>query len=358
MKKSKISAEIIADSKNEHGQRITSFVLTFPRIILAEVNTHRMFSRNSSSSRAIPFKKMVEKCKNDPFIPIAWQKDHSGMQGKEYMGELESSRAMSLWAESAGSAIKQAEMLSSIGVTKQLVNRVLEPFMWHTAIVTATEFENFFKQRCPQYISESGMIHRSRKDYVNQGDFPEDEGDLSDISIVDWLSMNEGGAEIHIMELAEQMWDAMSENTPKQLKAGEWHIPFGDQMDEDQIDVLAAEEDIDVSPRPVFEQIKQKIKTKIATARCARVSYMNFDGNDDYRKDIELHDRLIKMRHASPFEHIAQAMGERDMMHSVCANPITNTIPYLKDPSALGWSGNFQGFIQYRKTFEGESGRD
>ena len=83
-----ISAKIIADSKCPRGHRLTTFIVTFPRIVLAEFNTHRMFSRNSASSRAIPFKRMVKMLEENPFIPIAWQKDHKGMQGVEYLDEL------------------------------------------------------------------------------------------------------------------------------------------------------------------------------------------------------------------------------------------------------------------------------
>ena len=80
-----IKSEIVGHSKNKHGEEVISVLCTFPRIILAEVNTHRMLSKNTSSSRAIPFNKMLEAIKNDPFIPIAWQKEHSGMQGTEYI---------------------------------------------------------------------------------------------------------------------------------------------------------------------------------------------------------------------------------------------------------------------------------
>lgn len=74
MNKTQIKAEIVADSINQQGDRLTSLLITFPRIILAEVNTHRSLSKNTSSSRAIPFRKMVEAIQSDPFIPIAWQK--------------------------------------------------------------------------------------------------------------------------------------------------------------------------------------------------------------------------------------------------------------------------------------------
>src|SRR5574344_280154 len=81
----KIEAKIIADSISPQGDRITTYLLTFPRFILSELNTHRMFSKNTASSRAIPFETMVKMVEEDPFIPIAWQKDHKGMQGTEYI---------------------------------------------------------------------------------------------------------------------------------------------------------------------------------------------------------------------------------------------------------------------------------
>ena len=65
-----IKAEIIADSLSPQGHRLTTFICVFPRIVLAEFNTHRMLSRNSASSRAIPFNKMLEMVKTNPFIPF------------------------------------------------------------------------------------------------------------------------------------------------------------------------------------------------------------------------------------------------------------------------------------------------
>ncbi len=353
--KKKISAEIIADSKNEAGDRITTFVLTFPRIILAELNTHRVFSRNSASSRAIPFKRMLEMVTEDPFIPMAWQKDHSGMQGTEYFTDenMMSGLCEKNWIRARDNAISTATALNNSGLTKQLCNRLLEPFMWHTAIVTATEFENFFKQRCPQYKSESGMIHRSKKDYIFQGDFPKEDGDLSQLSTIDWLYMNEGQGEIHIMELAEQMWDALNESTPNELKAGEWHIPFGDKMDIEEIDILRRnllKSNKETDPEDLFS----KLKIKIATARCARISYLNFDGTDDYEKDIKLHDRLASMFHWSPFEHCAKAMIETEYVHGFgrILEKTENVDGYEKKTFSTGYSRNFKGFIQYRSIVE------
>lgn len=147
-----IKAQIVADSLDPRGNRLTSMLITFPRFILAELNTHRMLSKNSASSRAIPFKKMVESVKTNPFIPMAWQKEHTGMQGSEYLDEVKSDYAKILWLEARDNAIKSAtNHTREVEVTKQLANRLLEPFMYHTVLISGTEWENFFSLRNPVY---------------------------------------------------------------------------------------------------------------------------------------------------------------------------------------------------------------
>lgn len=282
---SMIDATIIADSKNGHGDRITTFVVTFPRIVLAEFNTHRALSRNSASSRAIPFEKMLKNVKENPFIPIAWQKDHKGMQGREYFSTIEVKDLQYSYLRGRDAAVERAEVLSGLGVTKQIANRMLEPYMWHTAIVTATEWENFFALR----------FH------------PE--------------------AEIHIAKLAEIMLGEYNQSIPKLLSAGQWHIPFGDRLEIPE-EFKTYEGNFDT----LLKRMEMH-KLKIATARCARVSYMTFDGQDDWNADIKLHDRLAEAGHWSPFEHCAQA-------------------------GVSEWSGNFKGFYQYRKTFKDENKKD
>ena len=230
----KIEAKIIADSISPQGKRITTYLLTYPRFIHAELMTHRLFSRNSASSRAIPFEKMVKMVKEDPFIPIAWQKDHKGMQGSDYI-ETEDGLYVSIryWLEARDRAIKAAQDLHSCNITKQLCNRLLEPFMWHTVLVTATEWENFFELRCPKYLVGKFPSKKDAIKFANTiapGRLPDLEDTLA------WLKVNQSGAEIHIQALAEAMWDAMNESTPKELKSGEWHIPFGDNISIDKLD--------------------------------------------------------------------------------------------------------------------------
>lgn len=341
----KISAKVIADSKNEFGNRITTMIVTFPRFILAELNTHRMMSRNSASSRAIPFEKMLASVENDPFIPIAFQKDHKGMQGTEYFTEQhEIASRTAGWLSARTKALEQAKWLSNLGVTKQLCNRLLEPFMWHTVIITATEWENFFALRCPKYDFNSD-IYRSRKDVLKHYPSPGLEDDT-----MYWLSMNKGQAEIHMMELAEQMWDAYNESTPKELKAGEWHIPFGDGIDARFYLNLDENKNMSESEWKAID----KFKIKIATARCARVSYTVVGEEDkpaNYEADIKLHDRLAESGHWSPFEHSAQAMNKEEYKNNkIIRGDSTDWID-----ESYGWSGNFKGFTQYRKTFNNEN---
>lgn len=308
LNKREISANIIADSINEFGGRLTTFIITFPRFILAEFNTHRMFSRNSASSRAIPFNKVVKMVEEDPFIPIAWQKDHKGMQGTEYItDENKISDYEAIWLYGRDRAIESAKALRSdkgndVPVTKQLCNRLLEPFMWHTVIVTSGEegLENFFKLRCPVYES-GGQRYYSKKEFKGKAN-QLDKLDCAKFDDLTWLSINKGQSEIHMMALAEAMYDAYNSSMPHNLREGEWHIPFGDMIDMERLisvtplDLSSPQHDIDYW------------KLQIAIARCARVSYLNFEGGDDYVADFKLYERLSSMNHWSPFEHVGQAM--------------------------------------------------
>ena len=284
------NCEIVADSLNTFGNRITTFKLTYPRIIHSELMTHRLFSRNAASSRAIPVKKMIESVRNNMFTPLAIQKAHKGMQGSDYFEGVELEQAKQLWIESAELAIQQAEKMEKFGISKQIVNRVVEPYQYYQVLVTATEWENFFGLRCPKYYAEGNNKHyRSWKDLVT--DFPECEN----YSELDKSKVNESQAEIHIQKIAEMMWDTMNEYTPEPLSDGMWHIPFMDRMDSSQF--------ISKTGKDVTEEM-----LKISTAKCARISYTTFGDNPkiDYEADIKLHDRLLESKHASPFEHIAQ----------------------------------------------------
>ena len=305
-----IKAEIIADSFNPAGCRLTSFVLEYPRFVHAELMTHRVFSKNASSSRAIPIEKMIEMVKTNPAIPVWWGKNQSGMQAAEELDNVKIDEfdqivpfvtarqaAQLTWLEARDSAIEFVERLSKIGLHKQIANRILEPWSHIRIILSGTEFENWFALR----------VHKD--------------------------------AQPEIRELARQMLELYNASEPKYLNEGEWHIPFGDKFDEAKIIKVAQESNPDFMTQGNTGQCNPKdlisdMKKRIAVARCARISYLNFEGKDDYAADIKLCDRLFanNPKHLSPTEHVAMALADKNV-----------------------WSGNFQGFKQYRKFFPQEN---
>jgi len=350
----KIKAEIVAHSLNPQGDELISVLATFPRIILAEVNTHRMLSKNTSSSRAIPFNKMVKAIQNDPFIPIAWQKDHKGMQGSEYW-TTDIDKLKLEWLQARNKAVFQAQTLADAGVTKQLCNRLLEPFMWTTMLITGSRegWNNFFKLRCPSYTfhtdeSKNDFIFRSRKDAINY--FPKDEvveyetGNvlLKDLTDLQWLKVNTGQAEIHMMALAESIWDSVNESTPKQLKPGEWHIPFEDKLP--TLKIAYIDDGLDYQERYILED-----NIAMSVAMAARTSYtvVGEEKEVNYKNLIALHDRLLTQDppHSSPMEHCARAMSEDEWYQSVKGNRFNNSELHNYN---YGWCYNLKGFIPYR----------
>ncbi len=292
-----INANIILDSINPCGNRLTTYVLTFPRWILAELNTHRMFSRNTASSRAIPIEKMIDMAKTNPAMPIYFGKNARGMQATEELVGKELQQAKDAWLRARDRAIESAEELMAVGMHKQHVNRVIENFLHVKTILTGTEFENFFALR-------------AHKD-----------------------------AQPEFQELAYLMLKLYQDREPVELKDGQWHVPFGDQIDTGKvIDTPAFKQMVHpAAMSPELDETLNEAIRMIATARCARVSYLNFEGKDDYNADILLAQRLATSGHWSPFEH--------------CATPqFSGTIPYR--------SGNFVGWQQYRKMFSQENRRD
>lgn len=354
---SKINATVVADSINPQGDRLTSLLITFPRILLSEVNTHRMLSKNTSSSRAIPFNKMIEAIENNPFIPIAWQKEHTGMQGYEYIIDEELINQCRLnWLGAKDKAIQFAKDANyNLQVTKQLCNRLLEPFMWTTMLITGSKegWNNFFNLRCPSYefetLEKGKLIFKSWEEAIREcsnisKNFTDkDLKTLEDTTTLERLYKNKGQAEIHMMMLSEKIYDAVNESTPKQLIAGEWHIPFEDKIDTIKIDLKHDDGGWDF----------QSAKVKISTAMAAHTSYTTV-GNEpvkSYEKWIELHDKLIAYNppHSSPMEHCAKAMSDEEYKQFWKSNGKVN----YKDKQDLiriegGWCYNLKGFISYR----------
>lgn len=265
-----ISAKVICDSISPSGVRLTTMELNYHRFIHAEAKTHRilslddeeyeivlkqdvdlmddpMLSRNASSSRAIPVEKMLKQVEDTPAFPVYWGKNQPGMQARE---EIECPPlAQDVWKYASELAVDRTYELTDLDTHKQIVNRLLEPFQWIKVIVTATEWDNFFKLR----------LHKD--------------------------------AQPEMMVLAEHMKKAMDESIPIELQPGDWHLPYVDLGD------------FDDSGDPILEAIKCSV------ARCARVSYLNHDNSTpNIEKDIALADKLLEDGHMSPFEHVATPM--------------------------------------------------
>lgn len=242
-------ATIIADSISPEGERLTTMEVVFPRFILAEINTHKIISKSSASSRAIPIQKVIDRVRENPFIPEEWGSNKPGMQAGDPIGGIESLNVNHAWQSALDSSLMYAERLKVLGVHKQLVNRLLEPFMWHTALLTATEWDNFFALR----------THSS--------------------------------AQPEMQKTALTMRAAYDASKPTLVEQGGCHLPYITQEERSASDYSLA---------------------MVSAARCARVSYLNHEGTRDISKDLDLANKLIMSGHFSPFEHVAMWTGNED----------------------------------------------
>jgi thymidylate synthase ThyX len=267
-----ITSQILADSITPAGNRLTTFLLTYPRFIHAEFMTHRCFSRNAASSRAIPIRKMIAAICNNPAVPEYWGANEKGMQAGKQVILDDLDFAKREWLQGAHAATLTAEDLDRYGLHKQIANRPLEPFSHITVVATSAEkgLRNFFAQR-------------AHKD-----------------------------AQPEFQVLAYRMlaaWLKSKDETLTHLDWGHWHLP--------EFPGVAWTGDLWTN-------------IKIATAHCARTSYLSHEGAQTVAGDLELHDKLIAGKHMSPLEHCAQAVQNMD-------------------GSNFGYH-----WLQYRKTIEGE----
>lgn len=292
-----IEAKIIKDSLAPSGIRLTTFVLTYPRFIHAEFMTHRMFSRNASSSRAIPVKKSIKMVKENPAMPLAFKANKAGMQAGESFGPIKQWLCRIVWRGACYSAVFFATLMEELNIHKQYANRILEPFSHITVVVSATEFANFFALR----------YH--------------------------------GMAQPEICELARQMWELYKTNVPQNLEEGQWHLPFIDEVltskETDSGFKNETKNEEGWSAEISFGYEFDDVPVQRSVARCARVSYLNHEGKEPtLEEDLALYSRLLGQVpiHASPAEHQAMAIG---------------------DPGET--SGNFRGWVQFRKTLDNEN---
>lgn len=250
-----ITASMICDSVSPQGIRLCTMELCYPKFIHGELMTHRVFSRNASSSRAIPVERLIQQVMDDPVMPMYWGKNRPGMQATEEMNADEKKTAQEIWLLARDEAVAQARCLVALGAHKQIVNRLIEPWCHIRVVVTSTEWANFFALRC----------------------HPD--------------------AQPEMRYLAEEIQTARNRSTPKLLYPGQWHLPYVSEYDMSQL----------ISSGWKSDQLHVGM-IKLSVARCARVSYRTHDGNHpEIDKDLELHKFLVGQvpLHASPAEHQA-----------------------------------------------------
>jgi hypothetical protein len=333
---------------------------------------------------------MIEMIQNDPFIPIAWQEQHTGMQGTKYITDPERIQLeIDDWIADRDYAIRKAIGRMNRGITKQIINRPLEAWAWTTELITATEWENFFHLRCPAYEG-SVETYRSKKDLMNslittEGFTPQD---FEHLTTVDWLQRNKGQAEIHMMALAEAMWDARNESTPKELQPGEWHIPYSENFDlhkksgvGDEVGMATLKQWLDAGG---WNEKLVPYEVQLSTAVCAKTSY-TVVGTDQSEISptnlLDLHHSLLVRPytnrkgvvfgpddpiHTSPSEHCAQAMTEEEYYGAIKGTGILTVgdgesieVETIFKPEAelFGWCHNLHGFKSYRSMIPNENRR-
>lgn len=289
------SAKILLDSVNIAGVRLVTWELTYPRFVHSELMTHRVFSRSSASSRAIPISKMLERITLNPAMPHKWGKNQSGMQAAENFEGNDQAEAIRLWLSARDAAVQSAVKLRDFGLHKQIVNRVTEPWMWIVVIMSTTYHANWFEQR------------------------------------------DHEAAEPSLGHLASLMHDAYWTNKPSYVSPGNWHMPL--LPDRDRLE----SEGIVQKTNPLEGYSLQTV----SAGRCARVSYLNHHGVRDPMEDITLFQKMAGSApsHRAPLEHVARSMDS----HMGCTQDHNGSMSTQR-------FGNFQGWKQLRHYIPNEAG--
>jgi thymidylate synthase ThyX len=278
----KTSAQVVLRT-NQSGVDVTTMEVVCPRFILAELNTHRVFSRNTASSRAVPFQKMLE---GITFTPTKFGKNKPGMISAEDLSEEENVKARDVWSVARFQALNSASELNTLGVHKQWTNRIIEPFMYVRILITATRWRNFFALRCNK-VAQPEMV-----------------------------------------ELAYKMLDAYREyNEPTQYLGADTfpHLPYLHRSDTEVYNSMS-HGDMLLLENLKDKYIQGKMSTRvffysmISAARCARISYLNNNLTPNCEKDVDLAVKLLTDGHMSPFEHVVfsnEAGPKSHMSHAV-----------------------------------------
>lgn len=293
-----ISAKVIADSiASNSGIRITTLELEYPRFIHSEFMTHRVFSRNAQSSRAVPVSKTAEA--NQDFVePLVWGKNKAGMSSEEVLEDDTLLRAQVWWSTVAKLAFKISKILSDLGLHKQWANRITEPFSKIKVVVTSTEWENFF-----------------------------------------WLRNDPEAAQPEFVKLAQEIKSAIDNSQPVVLRAGEWHAPYVVWYPNAEGKQIFYDEN--------GEELDVETALNISASCCAQVSYRAL--NSTKEKALEIYAKLFSgaKEHLSPVEHQAAVMSSPKYDGS--GKPYFEVGATALDKKGNFWSGNFKGWIQYRQ---------
>ncbi len=368
-----ITAKVILDSIAPNGARLTTFELTYPRFIHAELMTHRVFSRNAASSRAIPTPKKIERIRQDCAKPSEWGVNQKGMQAAGPLSQAQADLAEKTWMAACNTALLFGEGLCGIrcaactkilskyadfcecgaaklDLHKQVANRILEPFDHITVVLSATKLRNHFKLRL-------------EIDEITKRPLPDPT----------------------YFELATKWKAAFDASIPRLTQPGDWHLPYvylqDGSISKEDADLIHAYVEVN-GGGDARERVK--IAKMVSAARCARVSYMR-QGQGDIQENKVLHDRLTKGGHWAPLEHVATPMGgiefcEFEDHYDSCywcgtgmnkgakgvlmehnlkeKDGSTHILICMKCAQGHIHSGNFHGWHQYRKEFEGEAGGD
>lgn len=292
------SAKVIKDSISPDGIRLVTIQATFHRFILAELNTHRVLSRNAASSRAIPVETMLQRVNDDPAMPVRWDTNQAGMQAGDQLTGRDLDNATTEWILARNDAVKHAHYAGTLfHLHKQWSNRLVEPFMWCTDIITATDYDNLFWQRC------------------------------------------HADAQPEFHALADEIQRAFYRSTPQELKPGEWHLPYISDLDW-----------ADAAKMQDGNQLE--ILKQVSTARCARVSFLNHEGTRILGKDLQLFRHLNTSGHWSPFEHVATPCEHQPLIDNLQKSFGDNS-PVI---AVCKYTGNFRrGWHQFRKSFANEN---
>ncbi len=301
-------AKIIIDSVSSVlSKRVTTFELLMPRFIWAEVLTHRAFSRNASSSRATPVARLCKDIAENPAMPVYWGANQKGMQAGAECFELvkhpvtqEMLSREDAWRAAADSGAAWAMAFSNSGYHKQISNRPAENLGHIKAVVTATDWDNFYELRRHE------------------------------------------DAQPEVRAMADVMWAAALTNTPQHLRPGQWHLPYITTEE-----LLTYESLLDTDLDSPLPELYLETLKKCSAARCARVSYFTHEGRvPDIEKDLNLFKDLVGSRplHASPCEHQCTPDEIDYTVHTDRGTEIFYQNRHLH--------GNLKGWVQFRKVIE------